>query len=56
MVDNKEGARLLNGGARETEGALAKGNYVQATVFTDCTDDMTIVHEEIFDPVMCILT
>ena len=54
-LGKKEGARLLVGGARVTEGALAKGNYVQATVFTDCTDDMTICREEIFGPVMSIL-
>ncbi len=50
-----EGARLLVGGARATEGAFAKGNFVQPTVFTDCRDDMTICREEIFGPVMCIL-
>ncbi|AOE82886.1 betaine-aldehyde dehydrogenase [Pseudomonas sp. TCU-HL1] len=51
----KEGARLLIGGERVTEGDYAKGAYVAATVFTDCTDDMTIVREEIFGPVMSIL-
>jgi betaine-aldehyde dehydrogenase len=50
-----EGARLLIGGQRETAGEFAKGAYVQATVFTDCRDDMTIVREEIFGPVMSIL-
>jgi len=50
-----EGARLLCGGERLQEGALAQGAYVAATVFTDCTDDMTIVREEIFGPVMSIL-
>lgn len=50
-----EGARLLAGGARETTGAFARGAYVQPTVFTDCTDAMTIVQEEIFGPVMAIL-
>ena len=54
-LGKKEGARLLIGGTRATEGTLAKGNYVQATVFTDCTDNMTIVREEIFGPVMSIL-
>ena len=54
-LGKKEGARLLVGGARTTEGALAKGNYVQATVFSVCTDNMTIVREEIFGPVMSIL-
>ena len=50
-----EGARLLAGGKRAEEGGLAKGAYVQPTVFTDCTDNMTIVREEIFGPVMSIL-
>ncbi|MBC9249208.1 betaine-aldehyde dehydrogenase [Pseudomonas alcaligenes] len=50
-----EGARLLIGGERVTSGEFAKGAYVAATVFTDCTDDMTIVREEIFGPVMSIL-
>ena len=50
-----EGARLLAGGDRATEGALMRGAYVQPTVFTDCRDDMRIVREEIFGPVMSIL-
>jgi betaine-aldehyde dehydrogenase len=52
----EEGATLLIGGARETCGALAQGNFVQPTVFTDCRDDMRIVREEIFGPVMSILS
>ena len=48
----EEGARVLCGGERLTEGDLAKGAFVAPTVFTDCTDDMTIVKEEIFGPVM----
>ena len=50
-----EGARLLIGGERVTEGELANGAYVAPTVFTDCSDAMTIVREEIFGPVMSIL-
>lgn len=50
-----EGARLLIGGERVTQGELAKGNFVAPTVFTDCRDDMAIVREEIFGPVMSIL-
>jgi betaine-aldehyde dehydrogenase len=52
----QEGAKLLLGGARETRGALAKGNFVQPTVFTGCRDGMRIVREEIFGPVMSILS
>lgn len=51
----EQGARLLCGGERLTEGELAKGAFVAPTVFTDCTDEMKIVREEIFGPVMSIL-
>ncbi|WP_343656115.1 betaine-aldehyde dehydrogenase [Paraburkholderia caribensis] len=51
-----EGARLVTGGARITDGDYAHGQYVQPTVFADCRDDMKIVREEIFGPVMSILT
>lgn len=54
-IGETEGARLVTGGNRVTDGDLAKGNYVQPTIFADCTDDMTIVKEEIFGPVMCVL-
>ena len=50
-----EGARLVTGGHRVTEGACAQGAFVQPTVFADCRDEMTIVKEEIFGPVMCVL-
>jgi betaine-aldehyde dehydrogenase len=49
------GATLLTGGSRVTTGALAKGCFVEPTVFTDCRDDMAIVREEIFGPVMTVL-
>lgn len=50
-----EGARLLCGGERVTDGDYAKGAYVAPTVFSDCSDEMAIVREEIFGPVMSIL-
>jgi betaine-aldehyde dehydrogenase len=50
-----EGARVLTGGARVTSGNLAKGYFVAPTVFDNCRDDMAIVHEEIFGPVMSVL-
>ena len=52
----QQGAKVLIGGERATTGLLAQGAYVQPTVFTDCHDDMKIVQEEIFGPVMSILT
>ena len=54
-LGKQEGAQLLAGGARVVDDTFAKGNYVQPTVFTDCTDNMTICQEEIFGPVMSIL-
>ena len=45
----------LVGGNRRTEGALAKGFFVEPTVFDGCRDDMSIVREEIFGPVMSVL-
>ena len=51
----EDGARILVGGNRRTEGALAKGFFVEPTVFDGCRDDMSIVREEIFGPVMSVL-
>lgn len=51
-----EGARVVIGGQRVTEGALGKGYFVAPTVFDDCSDAMSIVREEIFGPVMSLLT
>ena len=50
-----EGAKVLVGGHRRTEGVLAKGFFVEPTVFDGCRDDMSIVREEIFGPVMSVL-
>jgi betaine-aldehyde dehydrogenase len=50
-----EGARLLIGGNRAASGNLARGYFVAPTVFDACRDDMAIVREEIFGPVMSVL-
>ncbi len=50
-----EGATLLYGGRAIKPDSAPKGYYVEPTIFTDCHDDMTIVKEEIFGPVMSIL-
>ena len=50
----EEGARLVAGGnATKPNG---KGYYVEATVFDDVRPDMTIAREEIFGPVLAVLT
>jgi aldehyde dehydrogenase (NAD+) len=51
-VGQKEGAKALAGGARLTEGPLAKGYFVPPTVFANVNDDMRIAKEEIFGPVI----
>ena len=50
-----EGARLVTGGHRVVSGDLANGFFVAPTVFDGCHDDMAIVREEIFGPVMSVL-
>jgi len=46
---------VATGGKRVTTGELAKGFFVAPTVFDGCRDDMCIVREEIFGPVMSVL-
>jgi len=50
----EEGADLLSGGA-EAPAGLAKGWYVQPTVFGNVKPTMTIAQEEIFGPVLAII-
>jgi len=51
----KEGARLCYGGERVDTAELGRGNFMRPAVFTECTDDMSIVRQEIFGPVMSVL-
>ncbi len=50
-----EGAELIAGGVGLPDG-LDKGCYVQPTVFAGVTPEMTIAREEIFGPVVSIMT
>ncbi len=50
----KEGARLLTGGDRPSDPALAKGFFIEPTVFCDVQPNMRIAREEIFGPVLSI--
>lgn len=52
----EEGAVLRCGGGRYTKGECEKGFYIRPTIFDQCTPDMTIVREEIFGPVLSVLT
>ncbi|MGC2083595.1 MAG: aldehyde dehydrogenase family protein [Bradyrhizobium sp.] len=55
-IGQKEGARAVVGGGKLTEGALAKGYFVQPTVFADVEDSMRIAQEEIFGPVISAIS
>jgi len=48
----QEGAKVLTGGERDTEGDKAKGYFVKPTVFTGVKPEMRIAREEIFGPVV----
>ncbi len=50
-----EGANLLTGGTGKPEG-LNRGYYTKPTVFGDVKNDMTIAREEIFGPVLSLIT
>jgi betaine-aldehyde dehydrogenase len=54
----QEGARLICGGkAWHAKGGHAKGGcFVEPTVFADVTDGMSLAGQEIFGPVMSVLT
>jgi aldehyde dehydrogenase (NAD+) len=49
-----EGARLVAGGTGRPEG-LNRGWFARPTVFADATQDMTIMREEIFGPVLAMM-
>jgi alpha-ketoglutaric semialdehyde dehydrogenase len=52
---NTDKATLACGGNRLTRGELAKGWFVEPTVFTDVRPGMRIEQEEIFGPVTCVI-
>ena len=50
-----EGAELLAGGKRMTDGDLAAGNFVEPTVFGGVRQDMRLAQEEVFGPVLAVI-
>lgn len=51
-----EGATVLEGGTRPEGDGLGKGFYLRPTVLGDCTNDMLVAREEIFGPVVSVIT
>ncbi|MEZ6854047.1 betaine-aldehyde dehydrogenase [Halodesulfovibrio aestuarii] len=53
-IAQEEGARLMLGGTRPNDSALKNGYFYMPTLFTECKNDMRIVQEEVFGPVISI--
>lgn len=53
-IARQEGARCLLGGSRPKEKDLEAGFFYSPTLLTDCTDEMKIVQEEVFGPVISV--
>ena len=51
----KEGATLAFGGGVPAGPAFERGFWVEPTIFTGVTNDMTIAREEIFGPVLSVI-
>jgi len=54
-IGKSEGAKLLTGGIRQYPIGCEGGYFISPAIFADCRDDMQIVREEIFGPVMAVL-
>ncbi len=50
-----EGATLLCGGSNVIPENAPNGYFVAPTIFADCHENMSIVRDEIFGPVMCLM-
>lgn len=55
-IAKQSGARHVCGGEVNLGGDLDKGFYVTPAIFADCTDNMQFVEEEVFGPLMAILS
>lgn len=52
----RDGAKVATGGGIPGSPELSNGFFLEPTVFTDASPDMKIVREEIFGPVLSVLT
>jgi len=55
-IGKKEGAKLLCGGRAATDGKLAQGHFIAPTIFGDVAPTMRIAQEEIFGPVVSVIS
>jgi len=49
-----EGAKLVTGGSRPSDPALAAGSFYLPTIFDQCDRSMAIVQEETFGPILTV--
>ena len=54
QIGISEGAKLVTGGARPSDPALAKGSFYLPTIFDRCDRSMRIVAEETFGPILTV--
>jgi acyl-CoA reductase-like NAD-dependent aldehyde dehydrogenase len=52
----EEGATVVEGGTRPDDPSLASGYFLRPTILDGCTNDMTVSREEIFGPVVSVIT
>ncbi len=52
----EEGATVIEGGTRPDDPALANGYFLRPTILDGCTNEMTVAREEIFGPVVSVIT
>ncbi|MFP5356647.1 MAG: aldehyde dehydrogenase family protein, partial [Gemmatimonadota bacterium] len=55
QIGQEEGAQLVAGGKRATQGALAKGTFFEPTIFTNVRAGSRLEQEEIFGPVLSVI-
>ncbi|MFS4467922.1 aldehyde dehydrogenase [Maribacter sp. 2210JD10-5] len=49
------GGKILTGGKRPSSGQFEKGYWFEPTIIGNCSQEMDIVHEEIFGPVLPVI-
>jgi len=55
-IGTREGAKLVTGGSPAEEGALSEGSFYRPTIFDGVKPTMRIAVEEIFGPVLAVIT
>jgi len=55
-IARTDGARCILGGGTASGPGVTEGQFVQPTIFTDVTNDMRIAQEEVFGPILSIIS